>query len=117
MSDALSPSAGTALMKVMQADTALAAEKVKAAQDAKRIEKIEETAQEFEAVFIAEMIKPMFEGIETGGMFGGGKGEEVFRGMLLQEYGKLIAQNQGIGLSDQVKQQMILMQEQMDHGS
>ena len=48
-------------------------------------------------------------------LFGGGKGEEVFRGMLLQEYGKMVSQSGSIGLSDQIKQQMILMQEQANN--
>ncbi len=104
-------------MNYTQGDMALAAQKAKTVQNARALEKAGETAKEFEAVFISEMMKPMFEGIETDGMFGGGKGEEVFRGMMMQEYGKMIAQTQGVGLADQVKQQMILMQEQADHGS
>lgn len=77
--------------------------------------KIDEAAREFEAVFIAEMMKPMFEGISTDGMFGGGKGEEIFRGMLLQEYGKILAQTGGIGISAPVREEMIRMQEQRDN--
>ena len=38
--------------------------------------KIKETAQEFESVFIAEMLRPMFDGIETSEMFGGGNSEK-----------------------------------------
>lgn len=78
------------------------------------LQAIEEAAQDFEAVFITEMLKPMFKGIETDGMFGGGKGEEIFRGQMLQEYGKIMAENGGIGLADQIKQEMIRMQEQAD---
>ena len=37
--------------------------------------RIEDAAREFEAVFVAEMMKPMFEGIEANNLFGGGKGE------------------------------------------
>lgn len=81
------------------------------------IKKVEEAAQEFEAVFIGEMLKPMFEGIETDDMFGGGKGEEVFRGMMITEYGKMIAQNGGIGLADHIKETMIQLQEQANGAS
>lgn len=73
---------------------------------------IEESARAFEAMFVSEMIKPMFDGIETGGMFGGGKGEEVFRGILIDEYGKSIAATGQLGIADMVKRQMIEMQEQ-----
>lgn len=75
-----------------------------------RLQQIEESAVDFEAMFISEMMKPMFEGIETDSMFGGGKGEEVFRGFLLQEYGKQMASSQSLGIADQVKGAMIEMQ-------
>ncbi|MCK6418094.1 MAG: rod-binding protein [Alphaproteobacteria bacterium] len=73
-------------------------------------EEIETAARDFEAMFIAEMMKPLFEGISVDAPFGGGKGEEVFRGMLLQEYGKIVASRGGFGLAEPVRAQMILMQ-------
>ncbi len=73
-------------------------------------ERIEESAREFEAVFVAEMLKPMFEGIETNEMFGGGKGEEIFRGMMIQEFGKNIASQDSIGIQSQVKNKLIELQ-------
>ena len=78
---------------------------------ARDIKRIEETAQDFEAMFVSEMIKPMFAGIETDGPFGGGKGEEVFRGFLLSEYGKMVAKSGTIGIADHVKAEMIRLQE------
>lgn len=103
-------------MNATQGNIAHVTQQAKAAmQDAHQLKKAEEAAKEFEAVFIAEMMKPMFESIPTDGMFGGGKGEEVFRGMLLQEYGKSMTESGGFGLADQVKQQIILMQEQADN--
>lgn len=68
-------------------------------------------AREFEAVFISEMMRPMFEGLEVDPMFGGGRGEEVFKGMLIDEYGKGMARAGGIGLADHIKQQLIYLQE------
>ena len=76
----------------------------------RELDKIEETAKEFEAVFVAEMMKPMFKELKTDGMFGGGKGEEVFRGMMLQEYGKNIASSGTLGIADNIKAAMIRMQ-------
>lgn len=70
------------------------------------------TSQEFEAVFIAEMMKPMFEGLDTNGMFGGGKAEEIFRGMLLTEYGKEIAKTGSIGMTSDIKAELLRMQEE-----
>ena len=68
-----------------------------------------DAAREFEAVFVAEMLKPMFEDLNTAPPFGGGKAEEIFRGILLQEYGKNIASTQSIGIADHVKAALLKM--------
>lgn len=73
--------------------------------------KVEQSARDFEAMFVTEMMRPMFDGLETGGMFGGGKTEEVFRGMMIEEYGKMMAESGQIGIADFVKAEMIAMQE------
>jgi len=99
-----------AMMQTKQADTLAAAKKLDKAKNGIDIEKAEKAAEEFEAVFIAEMMKPMFEGIKHDGQFGGGKGEEVFHGMLVQEYGKLISQTGSVGIADNIKDTMIRMQ-------
>lgn len=80
-------------------------------QDALQKRKIKETAVEFEAQFLGQMLQPMFEGLETDSMFGGGHAEEMWKGMLIQEYGKSIAQNGGVGLADQVQKELLKMQE------
>jgi flagellar protein FlgJ len=74
------------------------------------MEKIDKTAQEFEAMFLSEMFKPMFESVKVNDTFGGGKGEEIFSGFLRDEYGKIMAQTGGIGIAELVKQQLIEMQ-------
>ncbi len=79
------------------------------------MEQIEKAAKEFEAVFLSSMLKPMFEQIEVDGVFGGGKGEEVFRGLMVQEYGKMIADNHSVGIAEQVKAEMIRIQEQFSN--
>ncbi len=72
---------------------------------------IREAAEDFEAMFLSEMFKPMFENLKTDGMFGGGEAEKTYRGMLVQEYGKAMAQSGGIGLADQIAREMLKMQE------
>jgi Rod binding domain-containing protein len=74
-------------------------------------EKGREAAVEFEGFFIASALESMFSGIETDGLFGGGHGEQVFRSMLLQEYGKSIAERGGIGIADSVQREIIRLQE------
>ena len=71
---------------------------------------LEKTSKEFESVFMAQMLKPMWDGIETDGMFGGGTGEDVMRDMLVQEYGKAMVRNDKYGLSPAIMNEMIRMQ-------
>lgn len=74
-------------------------------------EQIKAKAQEFEAVFVAQMLGQMFEGISTDGPFGGGQGESMFRSLMLDEYGKQIAKQGGIGLADSVTKELLKHQE------
>ena len=74
-------------------------------------EKLRAAAQELEAVFLSQMMETMFQGIRTDGPFGGGHGEAVYRSLLIQEYGKVVAKRGGIGLADAVTRQMIGAQE------
>ena len=68
-------------------------------------------AQQFEGVLISQMLNSMFEGIKTDGMFGGGEGEEMFRSMMIDEYGKQIVKQGGLGLSTQVTNELLKRQE------
>jgi Rod binding domain-containing protein len=70
---------------------------------------IDKTAQDFTGMFFAQMLQPMFESAPVDPIFGGGHGEEVMRGFLVQEYGKVVAQGH-FGLTDAVKQEMIRAQ-------
>jgi|APTNR8051073442_1049403.scaffolds.fasta_scaffold05358_3 Rod binding domain-containing protein len=72
---------------------------------------IRRAAQEFESVFIGEMLKPMFENLETEEPFGGGHAEQVWRGLQVDEFGKAITRAGGIGLADQVAREMLALQE------
>ena len=68
-------------------------------------------AQELEGVFLSQMLQPMFENLSPAKPFGGGPGDDIWRSMQVQEYGKAIAKGGGIGLSDAIYRQMIHTQE------
>jgi Rod binding domain-containing protein len=74
--------------------------------------RMRETAQQFEAAFLAQMMRPMFEGLKTDGLFGGGEGEATWRSFLIDEMAEQTVKSGGIGLADQVVSQMLKMQEQ-----
>lgn len=73
--------------------------------------KAEAVAQDFEAQFISSMLDTMFATIPTDGVLGGGQEEETYRSLLVNEYGKLIARQGGIGVADHVKREMMKLQE------
>lgn len=73
---------------------------------------IRETAEDFEAMFLSQMLSHMYTDIDPNNPYGGGgKGEEVFRSLMVNEYGKLIVKAGGVGLADMVEKEMIHMQE------
>ena len=74
--------------------------------------RLRETAEAFEASFLSQMMKPMFEGLSTEAPFGGGEAEATWRSFLLDAMAKQTVQAGGIGLSDTVMAEMLKMQEQ-----
>lgn len=67
------------------------------------------TAHDFEAVFAGQVAKLMLESSEVG-EFGGGHGEEMFRGVLAERLGDEMAKGPGLGIASSVLQQMLKMQ-------
>ena len=68
-------------------------------------------AKEFESVFISQFLGSMFEGISTDGPTGGGQGEEMFRSLLIDQYGQALEQRGGFGLAAAVQRQLLKHQE------
>jgi peptidoglycan hydrolase FlgJ len=68
-------------------------------------------AQDFEAVFLSQMLNQMYEGIPTDGPFGGGQGEAMFRSLMLDEYAKQMAAQGGVGIADYVSRELLKHQE------
>lgn len=68
-------------------------------------------AEEFESIFLAQMMAPMFEGIQTDGLGGGGIGEETFRPMLIEQYAAALSKAGGVGIADAVMRELMRMQQ------
>jgi len=68
-------------------------------------------AKEYESVFVSQFLSSMFSGIKTDGVTGGGQGEEMFRSLMINEYGKAFEQRGGFGLAAQMKTQLLKHQE------
>jgi Rod binding domain-containing protein len=67
-------------------------------------------AEEFEGVFLAQILRGLTEGLTGPGPLGAGK-DDPFASMLQDEYAKLISRSGGIGVADAVLREMLRMQE------
>jgi Rod binding domain-containing protein len=76
---------------------------------------VEAAAKDFEAMFMAQMLQPMFSGLETDEMFGGGAGEDVMRGLMVNEYGKSLATSGAGELSTALRAELLRLQDVADH--
>lgn len=74
-------------------------------------DELRRAAEEFESVFLAQMLAPMFDGLSTDGLGGGGMGEEIFRPMLIERYAEAITRAGGVGIAESVMREMMRLQE------
>jgi peptidoglycan hydrolase FlgJ len=79
-------------------------------------EAVRKAAEDFEAVFISQMLTHMWAGVEVDENFGGGQGEEMFRSVMIEQQGKAIAKAGGLGLAADVQRTMLKMQEVAERG-
>jgi flagellar protein FlgJ len=70
-----------------------------------------QAAEKFVGLFMSQMFNQMSEGVQTDSLFGGGPGENMFKSVLVDEYGKAAARNGGMGLTDQIMRTLIRQQE------
>ncbi|HEC91179.1 MAG TPA: chemotactic signal-response protein chel [Alphaproteobacteria bacterium] len=73
--------------------------------------KIRKMAETYEAFFLSRVLQPIFSGIKAAEPFGGGVGEDMWRSLQVDEYGKAIAANGGIGLADGIMREILKLQE------
>jgi len=71
--------------------------------------KVKEAAEDFEAIFLSQMLTTMTQ--ELGGAGGVAGGDDVYRDMFSKEVAKMISRSGGIGVADAVLQEMLKMQE------
>jgi len=69
-------------------------------------EKLRETTQQFEAIFIQQMYTEMRKTIPDDGLIKRGNADEIYTQMLDLEAAKVTAQQGGIGLADLMMEQL-----------
>ena len=76
-----------------------------------RNSRAQKAAKDFEGAFLSQMLSQMFSGLSTDEEFGGGAGEDMFRSLMIDEYGKKLEAHGGIGLADSVLKELVKTQE------
>ena len=74
-------------------------------------EQVDRAAEDFESMFLSQMMQPMFDTVGVDASFGGGQAEETYRSFLVDEYAKLFSRSGGIGIADHVRRELLRLQE------
>jgi flagellar protein FlgJ len=108
----LSPSMDSSMIAINQnAKSSGNLLKLKTLSKGATLDKIDDISHEFEGQFISQLLGNMFSTVDPADALGGSEEEGEYRSMLIDQYGKIIAKTGGIGVADQVKREMLKLQE------
>lgn len=95
-------------MEIRSPDREIIPEFKKSTQPAdKKLQAAKKVAREFESLMVNEMIKAMRLTEGKDPLTGGGRGEEIYRSLLDQEYAQAIASQGTLGLAKLIEQQLV----------
>jgi hypothetical protein len=63
-------------------------------------------SKELEAVLISVMTEPMFPKGKEAGLYGGGPGNDVYRSLMIQEYGKIFQKGNSLGVAENISRNL-----------
>ena len=69
-------------------------------------EALRKSAKDFESIFVNMMLKSMRSSVQKSGFIDGGNAEEIYRGMLDQEYSQMMSKTDRIGLASTIERQL-----------
>ena len=75
------------------------------------LEAMRDVAQQFEAVFLAQVLSKINQGSTTDQTAGEGGAQTLFHDMFNDEVAKLISRSGGVGVADAVLKEMLKVQE------
>jgi len=74
--------------------------------DSSNKEKLKESAEEFEALFVKQMLDTMRQSLhKEDRLFQGGMAEDIFEDMLYTEYSRVFAKTGNFGIADAIQRQ------------
>ena len=65
---------------------------------------------DFETMTLSNLLSPMFEGLKTDGVGGGGEAEDTMRSFYVDAMAKEMAKRGGIGISSMMQKELLKMQ-------
>ena len=74
-------------------------------QEAKENKELMAAARQFESLFIQQMLQGMRDTVPESDLIDGGLAEEIYEGMLDQEYAEKMAESGNMGLADKIYEQ------------
>jgi flagellar protein FlgJ len=66
----------------------------------KNSEELKKSCQDFESIFVNQLMKSMRNTVQKTGFITGGRGEEIFQSMLDEEYSNEISKSGKMGLAE-----------------
>jgi flagellar protein FlgJ len=72
---------------------------------------IDKASKDFESTFLAQMMEHMFGDSLGDEMFGSKDTDEIYKGLMMQEYAKQMTNGGGIGIAGFVRQELLKLQE------
>ena len=75
--------------------------------------KLKKACTDFDALFMAQMLKSMRQTIPQSGLLGKGLGSDIYQGLMDQELSKKLAHNKGLGLGQVLYRQMLRQEEKI----
>jgi peptidoglycan hydrolase FlgJ len=74
-------------------------------------EKLKKACTDFEALFMAQVLKSMRQTIPQTGFLGKGLGSDIYQGFMDQELSQKLSQSKGLGLGKVIYRQMLKREE------
>jgi len=70
-----------------------------------KLKKLKESAKDFESIFVNNLLKVMRSTIQKTNLISGGNAENIYQGMLDEEYSKIIVKRSDFGFAKQIYEQ------------
>ena len=79
-------------------------------------EAMRKTAEQFEAVFLSQMLDSVFADVNPNALFGGGSSQKIYRSMMNEQIANHMVRAGGVGIASTVYKELLKLQEAQGMG-